>query len=393
MAQITLEEVITYRNFFTALRDCNHTVSFKLSVQKYNAMAANIIAQDIKAIRKGKIPEVTNTKQIIIFERGKKRIITPIDIRDRVIQKVLCEKVLIPSITPHLIYDNGASLAGKGTDFARKCLNQFLEKAKREYGADKVYALLFDFRNYFDSIPHRECYRVLKKYVSDERLVNLIIGIIESYKLKDIDSIEDREEKEAAINRLNRHEWTGICLGSQISQIMAVTVPNDFDHFIKEKLRMKYYLRYMDDGIILYNDKAHLMEIMRTLKAEAVKYGLKLHDRKTYITKATKGFTFLKIKYRFDGNRTVKRLTRPGITRERRRLKAFAVKVRDGSMTIEDVYNNMQSWNAHSAAAKCYTTTKAMFKLYDQKFGGYGMTRKYYREHPDIKRKRKVVRI
>lgn len=393
MVQITLDEVITYQNFFSALKDCNRTVNFKYSVQKYNTMAANIIAEDITAIRAGRIPEITNARQIVIFERGKKRVITPIDIRDRAIQKVLCEKVLLPSITPYLIYDNGASLKGKGTDFARKRLNLFLEKAKRKYGAANVYALVFDFRNYFDSIPHRECYRVLKKYVSDERLVRLVIGIIESYKLQEINSMEDPGEKEDALRRLKNHEWKGICLGSQISQIMAVAVPNDFDHYIKEKLRMKYYVRYMDDGIILHNDKDKLNRIVRLLKEEARKYGLELHERKTYVTKATKGFTFLKIKYHFDGDRTVKRLTRPGIVRERRRLKAFAVKVRDGSMSLDDVYNNMQSWNAHSAAAKCYKTTRSMFELYDREFGGYRMTRRFYREHPEEKRERKVVRV
>lgn len=61
-------------------------------------------------------------------------------------------------------------------------------------------------------------------------------------------------------------------------------------------------------------------------------------------------------------------------------------------MTVKDVYNNIQSWNAHSKIAKCHTTVKNVFRLYDKYYGGYKLTRKYYSEHPNEKRTRKVAR-
>lgn len=66
---------------------------------------------------------------------------------------------------------------------------------------------------------------------------------------------------------------------------MAVAVPNEFDHYIKDKLRIKYYERYMDDGIIILNDKKRLIEIKDILQKVAEKYGLKFNTKKTSITK------------------------------------------------------------------------------------------------------------
>lgn len=392
--KILLEDVITYTNYFEALKNCNKDVNYKYSVQAYNGNCGFYITKTINNILSGNIPYVKDIKPVTIYERGKKRTITPIDISDRITQKVLCDKVLIPSICNHLIYDNGASMKGKGTDFARKRINTFIEKAKKEYGSDNIYAFVFDFKSYFDSIPHSQCYKILQKYLYDERLVDLTTGIIESYKLRDINKIENPEQRQKAIEKLYNHEDIGICLGSQISQIMAVAVPNDFDHYIKDVLKIKYYVRYMDDGVILFNDKKKLLEFQKLLSDYVRKIGLRFNNKKTYIVKVTKGFTFLKIKYNVNKNgQTIKRLVKSGIVRERRKITKFESKINEGKMSYNDVYNNIQSWNAHSKLAKSYKTTKTIFALYDKKYNGYKMTQKYYKEHPDEIRKRKVVRV
>lgn len=285
-------------------------------------------------------------------------------------------------------------MKNKGTDFARRRVNSFIEDAKREYGGENLYALIFDFKSYFDSIPHEQCYRVLKKYIYDERLVELTIGIIESYKLRNIATIDDEEQRNKALERLHNHKDVGICLGSQISQIMAVAVPNEFDHYIKDVLKLKYYERYMDDGIIILNDKEKLLQLKSELSELAKKYGLRFNDKKTYVVKLTKGFTFLKIKYHINAEgKTVKRLVRSGIVRERRKLKKFKNKVEHNEMSLDDVYNNIQSWNAHSKIAKCYTTSKNMFGLYNKYFNGYKMTQKYFKDNPNVVRRRKVIRL
>jgi len=392
--QYTLETVITHANYFNALMQCNKDVNYKYSVQSYDNACLFRINETIMAILRGEVPEIRDIHRVVIHERGKERIITPIEIGDRITQKVLCDNLLVPVITRHLIFDNGASLKGKGTKFARGRVNKFLEMAKRKWGADNLYALTFDFKSYFDSIPHEQCYRVLDRYIDDKRLVDLIIGIIESYKLKDISSIEDPDIRAEKLKLLREHKDVGICLGSQISQIMAVAVPNDFDHYIKDVLGFQFYERYMDDGVIIFNDKSVLLKLKDELAELAKKYGLHFNMKKTRVVKLTKGFTFLKIQYKVfrDNNKTLKKLVRAGIVRERRKLHKFEPKVSKGEMSLDDVYANMQSWNAHSRFAQCYTTTKAMFRLYDKLYGGYRMTRKYYNKHPQIMRRKKVTK-
>lgn len=383
--------MLTYRNFFRALKKCNKTVNFKFSVQEYNANCIFYITEAIRTMRKGIMPQPYGTKKTVIRERGKEREITPIDIKDRVMRKVLCDEALIPSICPHLIYDNGASLKGKGVDFARKRLNLFLEEAKKEYGVGNLYALTFDFKRYFENISHAQCRKVLAKYISDERISDICTQNIICYALKEAENVADPQLRITEIEKIEHFEGKGICLGSQDSQIMAVAVPNELDHYIKDELGERYYLRYMDDGIVLSGNKDHLFDLEEKIREKAAEYGLILHPDKTKITKLTNGVTFLKIRYRLEGDKTVKKLEPKGIARQRQRLKRLKSKMNDGKISPDDVYMSMQSWNGHAKNAPHFGTEKTMFKLYDELYGGYRMTRRYYKEHPEIKRRKKAT--
>lgn len=393
MEQITLENIITVANYIEALKSCRKAVGYKFSVQNYIAHGLFYIGQTINIIRSGKIPAVKNTEQVVISERGHKRVITPIRIEDRVTQRVLCDYVLVPLSEKKLIYDNGASVKGKGTDFSRRRVNEHIEAAKRKWGADNVYVLKFDFKSFFASIPHAQCFRVLDELIEDKRIRDLIMGIIESYQLEDIKRIKDPVLRDKEIKSLLAHEKVGICLGSQISQIMAILVPNDFDHFIKDKLGIEFYVRHMDDGIILLNNKDELVRIREMLREEAAKYGLTLHPKKTRIVKLTKGFTFLKIRYHVSRGKTIKTLVRSGIVRMRRKMKKFIRMIGKTRLKPDDVYASVQSWAAHARAAQSYHAVKNMIQLYDELFDGYRLTRHYWRTHKDIKRKRKVLRL
>lgn len=393
MREITFENVITVENFIESVKKCKKSVGYKYSVQHYLAHGLFFIGQTINVIRSGKIPMVKNTDQVIIHERGHKRVITPIRIDDRVTQRVLCDFALVPLAEKKMIYDNGASVKGKGTDFSRRRLNQFIEKAKRRWGAENVYALKFDFKNFFASIPHAQCYRVLDELFEDKRLRDLIIGIIESYQLADILKIEDPQIREQEIQSLLRHEKVGICLGSQISQVMALLVPDKFDHFVKDYLGIEFYIRHMDDGIILLNDKAELKRIKGLLVEEAAKHGLTLHPKKTCIVKLTKGFTFLKVRYHASGDKTIKTLAKSGIVRMRRKMKKFRGMIGRTKLTADDVYASIQSWITHARIASSYHAIRAMLELYDVMYGGYRLTRRYWKQNTKLHRKRKVVRI
>lgn len=387
----TIENIITVPNYVEALKVCMKNVGYKLSVQDYVRHGLIHIADTINTIHAGIIPAIQNPRKVRIKERGHERIITPIRIEDRITQRVLCDYALIPLIKDRLIYDNGASTKGKGTKFSRDRLSRHLEEAKRRWGADHIYALKFDFKNFFGSIPHAQCFRVLDEIFEDKRMRDLIIGIIESYQEKEIMRIEDPADRERELRSLHNHEKVGICLGSQISQILALVIPDAFDHYVKDKLGVKYYIRHMDDGIILSNDKLELRRIMTLLEAEAAKYGLAMNTKKTMIVPLTKGFMFLKVRYQADGNRTVKTLAKSGIVRMRRKLKKYVGLVNRGKMNIDDVYASVQAWLSHSRVAMSYRAVNSMMELYNRLFGGYRITRMYWSYHPELTMKRKAV--
>lgn len=370
------DNIITWKNFLRALRNCCKGVNWKNSVQVYYQNAITKISSARNCLEQGKIPRLQSIGYIIIHERGKERIIVPIKMEDRMVQRVFCDNTLVPLFKDYLIYDNGASTKGKGVEFARDRLRKKIVKANKRWNND-YYILQFDFKKYFDSIPHRTCYNMVKSKINDERIISIIMGVILSYKRNEISKIDDRAEREEQLRKLENYELCGICLGSQISQIMALIVPNKLDHFIKDQCKIREYIRYMDDGIIFAKTKEELHQLYSSMKIICDNLGLKFNDKKTRIVHISKGFTFMKLKYQVINGRLIIRLTRKGITRMRRKLKKLRSLVDKGEATLDDAYNSFQSWIAHSYKAMSYITRKNMLKLYDDLFDGYRITKKF----------------
>lgn len=372
------DKVITFQHYLTALEKCQIGVNWKGSVQLYTENAIIEMSKTVDKLRNLELPKISSVRKITLYERGKERIIVPITIRDRMTQRVICDYSLIPVFKNKLIYDNGASMKGKGVDFTRKRIEKHIREAIEEYGADDLYVLTFDFKSFFNSIPHKTCLNVLKDNYTDKRMIGLIMSIIKSYQEIEIKQIRDIDERSKQLDLLNHYKLNGICLGSQISQIMALVVPNKLDHYIKDKCGVKHYVRYMDDGMILSNSKEYLRKLYQGMVEICDCLGLKFNEKKTRITKMTKGITFMKIKYIVTpSGKLIKKLTRAGITRMRRKMKKFRRLVDKGLMTLNDVYNSVQSWVAHSYLASSYITRKNMLKLYDELFDGYRITKKY----------------
>lgn len=385
-------KVITMEHYTIALFKCKKGVMWKGKPQRYCFEGVTRMSDTIQSVLEGNLPSLKNYKVMILRERGKEREIVAIVFDDRITQRTLSDFALVPVILRSLIYDNGASTKGKGTDFARNRVNKFMHDAACKYG-DDFYILKFDFKKFFESIPHSTCQKTYDKYFEDKKIVDLIMSIIKSYYHPIIMEIEDEAEREEQLRKLANNELCGITLGSQVSQVTALAVPNPIDHYIKDKCRIKYYVRYMDDGIIIHHDKSVLVKLLEDLKKIAKELGLSFNENKTMIVKAKKGFTFLKVKYRVVGRKVVRTLARSGVVRMRRKLKKYAHKVERDEMTLDDVYNSMQSWLDHSKIANSYTTVQNMLKLYDDLFGGYKITDKYFEKLRTNKKEGKMDEV
>lgn len=372
------DKMITFQHYLAALKKCNKGVGYKASTQEFNMNAIEFIHKIIVSMEHHIVPIPNRINKVKICERGKERIITPIVYYDRITQRVICDNVLVPGLSRSLIYDNGASTKGKGVDFARKRILHHLQRAVKHYGSD-FYVLVFDFKSFFDSISHRVCNDILSHTFEDKAIVNAIMDIVRAYPIVDAkQNIKDPKERDRVIHKIQNNEWIGICLGSQISQSMALTVPSKIDHLIKDTWAIKGYERYMDDGVVIHQSKEVLQRLLKDIIFVAEKLELHLNLKKTRIVKATKGFTFLKVRYVISKEgKIIRKLTRAGIVRMRRKLKKFKHLVDSGKMAVDDVFASIQSWLAHSKAASSYQSRKRMLKLYDQLFGGYRLTRKY----------------
>ena len=320
-------------------------------------------------IENGNLPKLVSAKRITLYERGKKRIIVPIVIDDRMIQRVLCDESMLPLMESSLIYDNGASLKDKGVEFTRKRVMKHLAEAVKEYGTD-FYILTYDMKSFFDSIPHVVCKNMLDKYYTDENIKNLIMEIVQSYQEGAASSITNPDEQAKYLDDLRNNRKTGICLGSQISQVLALGVPNPLDHCIKDICRIKHSVRYMDDGVVFAKTKEELQQLLNVIREQVNRLGMKINEKKTHIAKSSKGFVFLKIHYFVTKTgHIVRKMAKSSIIRMRRKLKKFKRLIADGKMTIQDVRNSIQSWMAHAARADTYHAVKAMQKRYQALYG------------------------
>lgn len=284
-------------------------------------------------------------KGFIVFyvvERGKKRKIMSVHYSERVVQKALCQSALYPIFTRSLIYDNGASQRGKGTAFALKRLTIHLQRHIHRHGREGG-ILLIDFKDYFGNIDHAVLRGVYEKMIFDERLRDLVWQFMEAYGER------------------------GMGLGSETSQINAITFRNRADHYAKEMLRIKGYAGYMDDTYLIHEDLEYLKECLERLKIVLASLGIVVNKKKTKICDLKHGFTFLKTRfYITETGHIVKKPCRESIVRERRKLKKQAKQLKAGNLTADEIRTSYASWKGSMKGKDAYRAVRRMDALYNK---------------------------
>lgn len=255
----------------------------------------------------------------------KKREIQALSFRGRVVQHSLCDNVLKPYFEKRLIYDCAACRENKGTHFAMKRLTGFLQAFYKEHGT-KGYFLKCDVRKYFDSIDHGVLKYLLRRF-PDKEVLTFLYQIIDSF---------------------NADTGKGLPMGNQSSQWFALYYLDRIDRTIKEKYKIKYYTRYMDDLILLHEDKEHLKTCLAEIRAFAAEK-LKLEfNEKTQIFPVSEGVDYLGWRfYLTDTGKVIRRLRTSNKRRFKRSLKAFREKYRNGEMDLDAIKRSLASYNGH----------------------------------------------
>lgn len=335
----TLDTVADLNALYKAQREAARGVAWKASTQRYQIhWLLNILKAKRDLLEGNEVCK--GFHEFDIFERGKKRHISSVHFSERVIQKSFTQNALIPSVKPTLIYDNAANIKDKGTAFAVMRTKKLLADHYRKHGREG-YVLQADFSDFFASIPHGPVNQLIDTISEDKRLTAL------------------------GRHFVDMQGDVGLGLGSEPNQICAIAFPSPLDHLICECCGVEGYIRYMDDFICVHTDKRALQCILAVVRDKCAALGLTLNEKKTHITKLTKGFTFLKKRFTYsETGKVVVRPCRESITRERRKLKKQAALVAQGKMTFAQWVQSYQSWRGSIMGLASHKTLTAMDKLF-----------------------------
>ena len=193
-------------------------------------------------------------------------------VRDRVLHHLLY-KELYPYFEARFIFDSYSCRKNKGVHRALNRFKYFAGKVSKNHSRT-CYVLKCDIRKFFATIDHEVLFNLLARHIKDSGIIWLMKQVISSF--------------------YTTRPGTGLPLGNLTSQLLANIYLHELDMFIKQKLRVKYFIRYADDFIILSDNKEYLKSLL--LKIGGLldeKLKLNLHEHKVYLKTYASGVDFL----------------------------------------------------------------------------------------------------
>lgn len=380
---MTYEEILfDANNLYTAYKASVKGSKWKESTQKFmlNFLRYIFEIQDDllnRTLKNGPIDEFE------LHERGRIRPITSIAVKDRIIRHVLCDELLLPAVKNKIIYDNCASIKGRGMSMQRKRFEVHLRKYYRLYGNDG-YILFGDFSKFYDNIIHEIAKRELLKLFNDDEFIDWLLTLIfDGFKI-DVSYMTDKEYESCMDDVFNKLDYrqipkrklTGekfmrksVNIGDQLSQVIGIYYPYRIDNYVKYVRSQKFYGRYMDDWYIMNPSKEELLDLLENIKTIAKELGIHINEKKTRIVKISGTYKFLQVKYTLtDSGKIIKRINPKRVTTMRRKLKKLAVKVENGEIPYENVEGMFRGWMGDFYKLLSKQQRKNLIKLYEDLF-------------------------
>ncbi|MFH1710951.1 MAG: reverse transcriptase domain-containing protein [Nanoarchaeota archaeon] len=289
--------------------------------------------------------------KIFILRDPKTRKISKSAFRDRIVHHAIC-KVIEPIFEKVFIYDSCANRIGKGNLFGLRRFDLFKRKVSgngriiknnfNDKNCIRGYCFKADVRHYFQEVNHDVLVKAISKKVKDTNVIELIKKVL------------DNGEVEKGV---------GMPLGNLTSQFFANIYLNELDYFVKHKLNVKYYIRYVDDFVILHNSKKQLESWKKKIGTFLIdKLKLELHIQKSRIISLSRGIDFVGFR-----NFYFYRLLR------RRNQRKIYYKIEDfkqGKISKEKLLESFQGWNAYAKWADSYKLRREVVrKIYASSTG------------------------
>lgn len=335
-----MEDFKGYDSLWVSAMKCKCGVGWKPSTKHYNLNAVEETHRMDNKLEVGTW-KTGKPKQIQIMY-PKKREGLSISFKDRVYQRSINDNVLYPSIVRSFIIDNCACQKGKGIDFARKRLKKHLWNYFCHYKTEG-YVLQIDIHGYYPNMRHDVVKAKFRRHLDDEAY-DAVCEVLDTQCTGDV----------------------GYFPGSQMVQIAGISLLDDLDHYCKERLHLKHYIRYMDDILVIHNDYKELVEKLRQIETELAKIGFEINQEKTHITPLSKGFAFLGFNYHITSTgKIIMTLNSANIKHERKKLRRLVALASAGEITKAKADECFHSWCVNAAKGNSYKLLKRMRDYYD----------------------------
>ncbi len=322
-------KITEFENLWWAARKAERGKRYRENVLDFNFdFDSNLIRLQTELETKTYQPGPYKTFKII---DPKPRIISAAPYRDRVVHHALCN-IIVPLFENSFITDSYANRVGFGT---HKALRRFVQFARSHR-----YVLQCDVRKYFPSIDHD----ILKSLIRQKLKCKDTLWLIDAI-------IDGSNEQETVIQYFSGDTMLtpalrrrGLPIGNLTSQFFANVYLNNFDHFIKEQIKTKSYVRYVDDFALFSDDKVYLHSARQQIEAYLGNHlRLKIHPIKSQLFETKVGATFLGFRVLPDQIRVCAK----NLKRGRRRIRALSAACQRQEISIEQVQRSLQSWFAH----------------------------------------------
>src|SRR3989344_5061995 len=260
--------------------------------------------------------------------------------RDRVVHHALCI-IIVPPFERGFIYDSHANQIGKGTLKAIKRFDKFKRKVSKN-NTIECFVLKADIKHYFEEIDHRILVEIVRRKIKDEKVIWLIKKIL-------------------SVNNKTK----GMPLGNLTSQFFANFYLNDLDQFVKHKLRIRYYIRYVDDFVILHESREQLEEwkikVNDFLKE---KLKIELHPSKSHVLKLSNGINFLgfRIFYYY------KLIRKSNLKNFERRFNNLRILFDEEIIGREKALELLEGWLAYCCHASTHKYRKNLIRNFNKNF-------------------------
>ncbi len=336
---LSYQELYSYENLFQAYERARKGKTQKSYVLEFEKnLQENLLSLQEELRKESYRPLPLKT---FILQDPKIRKISKSAFRDRIVHHAVYAIIESP-FEAKFIHDSYANRIGKGTINALKRLDTFKRKISKN-NTKKVYALKADIKQYFEHVNHHILFSLLQKEIQDEKILSLINYILQNYN----------------------GGGNGMPLGNLTSQFFANVYLHELDTFVKHTLRAKYYIRYVDDFVLLHTNKESLQQWKENIEKFLLeKLNLTLHPQKTKILRLEKGIPFLGFRVFYYH----KLLQKKNIRKFQKTFQTMEELYKDETLEREKAVEKFEGWMAFAVHGETYKLRKTFAKRFNRSF-------------------------